>query len=221
MITHYLLGSLPKAETERFDELRFIDAEFAERLQAVEDDLVDAYVSGELSEQLLERFNSYYLASPKRRNNLRFAQALQVFSDQAAVAKPANEAGELTASRSESYKPTPWLRSVLGFFIVPRPALQWSFADVAVLMLGAGGWLVFDRLRLRGQLEQGQAERAALQQREKELQAHLDKERSASAKDAEQLREDMKRTREKLAQLERQQTAQQQAGAQPLHRELK
>src|SRR5215475_4287740 len=44
LIVQYLLGSLPEEETERFDELCFVDDEFAEKLSAVENDLVDKYM---------------------------------------------------------------------------------------------------------------------------------------------------------------------------------
>ena len=61
-IIQYLLGSLPEAEAERFDELSFTDDEFAEELKAAEKELVDAYARGELAGAALEQFKSYYLA---------------------------------------------------------------------------------------------------------------------------------------------------------------
>ena len=39
----------------------------------VEDDLVDAYASGRLTGELLEGFESFYLASPRRRAKVTFA----------------------------------------------------------------------------------------------------------------------------------------------------
>src|SRR5215510_11018191 len=76
LIVQYLLGSLSKEETERFDKLCFVDDEFAERLSAVENDLVDAYVRGELSPATRERFRVAYLSSEERRQKVRFAEAL-------------------------------------------------------------------------------------------------------------------------------------------------
>jgi anti-sigma factor RsiW len=78
-IIRYLLGSLPEEETEWIEEISFIDDEFAVRLSAVENDLVDAYVRGELSGEKLERFDSYYLASPKRRKKVKTAQVLHAY----------------------------------------------------------------------------------------------------------------------------------------------
>src|SRR5947207_11833289 len=73
-LERYLLGLLPEAETERMDELSFTDDEFAQALKAVEKDLVDAYVQGELSGVNLEQFKTVYLASPFRRDNMQFAR---------------------------------------------------------------------------------------------------------------------------------------------------
>ncbi len=210
-IIQYLLGSLPEKETERFDELSFIDDEFAEQVQAAEDDLADAYVNGELSGQTLERFNSYYLASPKRRDNVRFAQSLQVFTDQAVAAKPAEEAGESIANRFELNRPGAWRRFLPGFFAVPSLATQWSFAGAAILLLLGGAWLAFGTFRLQSRMDQVQAESTALKQRETELQTQLGQERSAGSETARELA----RVREQLAQLEQQVIAQQRAQQQP------
>jgi hypothetical protein len=62
-ITEYLLGTLPEADTARLDELSFTDDDFSDALNAAEKDLIDAYVQGELSGRVLERFESYFLAS--------------------------------------------------------------------------------------------------------------------------------------------------------------
>ena len=79
-INAYLLGSLPAAEAEHFDELSFTDDDFADVLKTAEKDLVDAYVHGELTGAQLEKFQSYYLASPLRREKVYFANAFQDFA---------------------------------------------------------------------------------------------------------------------------------------------
>lgn len=81
VITAYLLGSLPEAETERFDELSFTDDRFADDLKTTENDLIDAYVQGELKNPMLEKFESYYLVSPVRREKVKFAQTFQIFAE--------------------------------------------------------------------------------------------------------------------------------------------
>jgi len=76
LVVRYLLGALPATETECLDELSITDDAFVVRLRTVEQDLVDAYVKGELSGDTLARFRSRYLASPAQRQKVRFAQTM-------------------------------------------------------------------------------------------------------------------------------------------------
>src|SRR5882672_565047 len=73
-LVRYLLRLLPEDEAERLDEQSIVVDEFAARLECVENDLVDAYVSGALEGEILQRFESFYLASPRRREKVRFAE---------------------------------------------------------------------------------------------------------------------------------------------------
>ena len=75
-LAEYLLGMLQPGESERLDELSITDDAIAARLQAVENDLIDDYIRGNLSGVVRDRFESFYLASPKRRERVRFAEAL-------------------------------------------------------------------------------------------------------------------------------------------------
>jgi hypothetical protein len=54
-LVRYLLGLLPDEEAERLDELSIADDELAWRLRAVEDDLVDAYVTGSFIARFAKR----------------------------------------------------------------------------------------------------------------------------------------------------------------------
>lgn len=207
LMIQYLLGSLPEEETERLDELSFIDDEFAARLEAVENDLVDTYVRGELSGRELAQFNSHYLASPIRRERVKFAQTLQAFAKQTIITVPAQSTAQAEPSQPEqtpapiSTKPASWWHSLFSLFTVPTPALQWSFAAAALLMLLIGGWFMLETIKLRRQFDQAQSDRAALQQKERELQEQIDRQRTANTQAADEL----KQVRERLAQLEQQQ----------------
>lgn len=225
LLIQYLLGGLSEAQVEEFDELSIIDDEFASQLGEVENDLIDAYVRGELTRQAQAQFESRYLTSPRRREKVKFAQSLQNFAEirkQAKTTEPTaivaeNLVHDTPITEQEATRPivtetVPWWRALGQFFTVPNLTLQWGLAATALLLFLIGGWLIFETLRLRGQVGQAEAERAATQQREKDLQAQLEQKLSANAKDAEQLKEELKRTQEKLAQLEREQ---QLAKAQP------
>jgi hypothetical protein len=196
LITQYLLGSLSSEEAERLDELSLTDDEFAVRLQEVENELLDAYVRGELSGQTLEQFNSFYLSSPRRRERVGFAQALHTVTERAAVGKQAtNQQAVVKGPQLSPRSSSPWA-SGLRVPSSPRRALQWGLAAAASLLLVAGGWLVYENLRLRQKMQETHAERGALQQRERELETQLAQQRSSAlerGKETERLREQIAR----------------------------
>ena len=74
-IIAYLLGELPEREQEELEARYFDDdALFAEVL-AIEDELLDRYARGEVTQTEGARFERYFLNSPARRKRLRIAQA--------------------------------------------------------------------------------------------------------------------------------------------------
>ena len=198
-MTDYLLGTLSETDTERFDKMSLTDGEFADRLLVLEDDLVDSYARGELSGDLLNRFSSHYLASPRSREKVKVAETLLLFADKAATAS----AVDSRVTRASPTQGEAVLRQAArpGFFAMPRLALQWGFAAAALVFLVAGGYLAYENLRLRREMTQTKTERAALEQREQELQRQLAAQRSADAETEQELTQ----VRERLAQLEEQQ----------------
>src|SRR5712664_4098517 len=107
-ITQYLLGALPEAETERLDELSFTDDEFTDSLTAVEKDLVDSFVHGELTGGELERFKAHYLASPVRRERVAFAQAFQVLGERESAGLRAEGPANVATKRG-------WFAAAVGW----------------------------------------------------------------------------------------------------------
>ena len=189
VMVRYLFGSVPEDEAERLDELSIADDAFAGRLSAAENDLVDAYVRGELSGDTLERFQSFYLASPKRREKVRFAEALFAFQKKAATA-PARNAGALRPSFGESF---------LSRLLRPSPRLIWqgALASIALLIVAGAGILLRENLRLRNHLAQLRAHDAAAQQSEQRVQEQLNDQRSSNA----EARRELGRVRDSRAQL--------------------
>jgi len=80
-VIQYLLGGATEEQAELLDRWSVSDDDFADRLKALENNLVDAYVRGELTGETLERFRTYYLASPLRREKVRFAETLLPLAD--------------------------------------------------------------------------------------------------------------------------------------------
>jgi hypothetical protein len=74
LMIRYLLGDVPEDEQIRIEERFFTDDEYFEQLLALEDDLIDDYVNGELTDREREQFEEYFLASPTRRQRVEFAK---------------------------------------------------------------------------------------------------------------------------------------------------
>lgn len=74
-LVSYLLGLLTDEDTERLDEMSFVDDHVALDLRVVENDLVDAYVRGAMTGNTRQRFESAYVSSPHRLQKVRFAEA--------------------------------------------------------------------------------------------------------------------------------------------------
>jgi hypothetical protein len=172
LLMRYLLGSLPAGDAEHLDELSITDDEFASRLSAAENDLVDAYVRKELPAETIEQFRSAYLSSPKRREKVRFAEALLLLQQKAAMAA--------TAVRTDSaqvQKPERGWR----FFTLPSLTMQWRFAAAAILVFVACSYLAIMNRRLRNEVNRVETERASLQERAQQLQEQLESQPAANA----------------------------------------
>ena len=191
LLTRYLLGALPADDAERFDELCIADEEVATRLHALENDLVDAYVRGGVSGEDLGHFESFYLASPKRRQKAEIAAALlELEKRPAAVPAPA-------PVYQSAAVPAPRPKEEEEFVQPPKssvrpPMFRWGFALAAAVMLFASGYLLMQNLRLGKQMSDTQAQQSTLDQRDQELQKQLNDQRSAneeSLKEIERLRQ--------------------------------
>jgi hypothetical protein len=165
-IIRYLLGELPDDDAERLDEQSVVDDDFAAKLRAAEDDLVDAYASGRLSGDRLKRFEAFYLGSPHRRDQAGFARRFLSAVDDDARARqqrvpvPRRPASELSSWVS-------WVRS-------------WGLAAAAVMLLAVGALVVADA-RLRDSLRQASQRATAADARVATLADQLAAERKATA----------------------------------------
>src|ERR1043165_6819285 len=81
-IRQYLLGDMGGAEMSSFEERMMTDDDLFEMLLAVEDDLIDERAADELSPEERARFDSYFLATPERRERLELARALHEYANQ-------------------------------------------------------------------------------------------------------------------------------------------
>lgn len=137
-LIEYLLGSASEGAGERFDALSVSDSEFADELDAVEADLVDAYVQGELSGDRLNRFETQYLTSPLRRDKVEFARTFHRYAE-------AHSFAGATAQPMVAKAPTR-RRSFSSWFETFNnmiPSMRWGFALATAILLAAGVWWIF------------------------------------------------------------------------------
>jgi hypothetical protein len=199
LFVRYLLGQLSEKEAERVDELSLADDEVAWRLRAAEDDLVDAYVRGTLTEMMRARFERAYLVTPRRREKVRFAQSLVTTVDRApvsALAGPATAVAAATAAAPIDVSDT--VRTIVDVpaseakprwyeRLFARPATGWTLTAVGATLAIVCGVLLVQATRTRQELTAAQALSASLERRAQDLQQQVDATRVAVADSSREL----------------------------------
>lgn len=74
-IIRWLLGNLPQAEREELERRVSEDCDYAELVEATEEELIDRYATGALPPSDQQRFEHYYLTTKERHRKLEFARA--------------------------------------------------------------------------------------------------------------------------------------------------
>jgi len=170
LLARYLLGELSEEDQERVEQRYINDPAFYEELLAAEDDLIDSYAEGTLSQRERASFENHFMRSPERQSRVGFAEAwvAYVSSRSAVVNAPAVEkrTGEKNESLFEFFRLSAW---PLGLRVA-----------AAALLLIVGGWVIFEVIRLRAQVQQAEAQRAALQKQNEDLERQIDAEKNHS-----------------------------------------
>src|SRR6266508_3020711 len=83
LIRRYLLGELAEADQAALEQELLIDRGKFDRVWAVENELIDSYVRGEMSRAYRERFEGHYLVSPLHRERAAIAESFLADIDQA------------------------------------------------------------------------------------------------------------------------------------------
>jgi hypothetical protein len=82
ILRRYLLADLDEAAREKIEERLFLDDRFAEELTRAEASLVDDYALKVLSKRDCDLFEQNFILTNERRQNLLFAQAVDVYLEQ-------------------------------------------------------------------------------------------------------------------------------------------
>lgn len=177
LIVRYLLGDLPQEDQVKIENRAFQDQRYLENIVAIEDDLVDGYVRGEISVAQRAKFEENFFSSERRRSKVAFARALAtVTSDETSTDDV--PAGIVREPYSQN--------SFLAFFRSLRPVAALSAAVLMLLAIG-GAWLITESIRMRSELNKLRAEQQSRPTREKTLEEQIAKERARSEELAAQL----------------------------------
>jgi hypothetical protein len=158
LMRRYLLGDSPLEERLYFENRYLADAEMFEELAAAENDLIDSYVRGDLTEDERQKFEALLLRSPQRREKVEFARALGQVSDLARQAVP--------------QRLSTWTR-IRRFTSLQQKMPQWALSAAAVVVVAGGSWLIVQNHRLRVGLQQARAVQAELRRGQDELRQQI------------------------------------------------
>ena len=167
LIRRYLLGELAEADQAALEQELLIDRGKFDQVLAVENELVDSYVRGEMSRADRKRFESHYLASPLHRERVAIARSFLTIIDQTAGERAEVREKEPVVQWGGSF-PRRSPRQVFG------PAIAMVVVVVMALLLTFSlVWSNTERARLTGHIarvqKEAQTEHAFLRQREREL----------------------------------------------------
>lgn len=134
-VKRYLLGELTQEEQLASVEERLLtDDNFFEEFELVKDDLIDQYVTQQLTPEDRRRFEQYFLTTPERRKDVRHAQAL------ARYAKKSLE--EAQQSEAKKYLRNDRPRG-LWAWLWPAPSLRFAASLILIVGVGLFVWRVF------------------------------------------------------------------------------
>jgi hypothetical protein len=194
LMVNYLLGELPEEEQLRLEERFFTDDEFYQQLLALEDELMYDYAAGGLSPDQRVKFERRFLDSPQARQKAELASAVL---DKAAEVSAQRAPAPMAEERRSLWQ------SLLAFFSLQNPMMQFSLAAASALLFVGASWLFYQTTRLRSRVEQIEAARINLEQQQAQQSAE-------SNARQQQLSGELERERNRRAQLE-QELARQQA----------
>ena len=135
-IRRLLLGLSDDEERRGVEEMFMIDPEYREKVMTAEDDLIEDYLDGSLSESERERFRTQLLSTPLARRRVRLTRSLRNFAVEATAHSPPAEEGEP--------QPRSWLGRLADALRSPAVYVPVAVAVVFALVFGAW-WLVESR----------------------------------------------------------------------------
>jgi hypothetical protein len=146
----YLLGTLDSALKTDFEEKILYAPEVYEELLIVEEELIDRYVASGLSQLERQQFETHFLITAERQNNLRFGQLLKRYLNSHSIADPAAAA----TSHVEKSAPAPKPFMFSPALVSSRPLITFCITGVVLLGVALLGWLTVRKPTARSSTQQ-------------------------------------------------------------------
>src|SRR5215510_1907826 len=135
LIRKYLLGELAAADQGALEQELLIDRGKFDQAWAIENELVDSYVRGEMLHADRKRFEGHYLASPLHRERVAIAESFLTNIDQApgVTAIEVNEKGPAVPWRRRFplRSPLPIFGVILIMALLLAFSMVWSYIERA------------------------------------------------------------------------------------------
>jgi hypothetical protein len=171
-LRRYLLGDLAVQEMDELEELYLADGDLFEQLTLVEDDLIEAYVRGELSSGDREKFNSRFLTSSRRKEKVENARAVREYLSRITVTEAGKKAEE---------KPRASLGQRLRTILLPSSPVPGLAIAIIILLVIGGAWMVYRLTQAQAQLKVLATARNELAERNTQLAEEIDQQTHKSS----------------------------------------
>jgi len=140
----YLLGTLDSALKTELEERILYAPEVYEELLMAEEELIDQYVAGGLSQLERQHFETHFLITAERQDKLRFGQMLKRYLKSNSVADPSAATAHVKKT-APAPKPSMFSSSLVS----SRPLITFCITGVVLLGIAVLGWLTVRRPSLR------------------------------------------------------------------------
>lgn len=192
-LRQYLLGIVSEEQQNEIEERYFVDDEYFAAMLAAEYELVEAYVSGELSRRERKRFDECLLPNPKWQQKVANIRALKHIINVEKV-KVRSEKISLIARLFD------WGKDFVNSLFEQRMVIGLSYAAILVLIILSSVWIGNQFNNFQQKIVNLEAEQSALSQQGEELHQRLEQQ-TGIASEFSQKFEQEKQQRLKLEQL--------------------
>lgn len=133
VLRRYLLGTSNQSEQNLVEERLLRDTNFYQEILISEDEVIDEYLTNELSAVEKDHFEKNFLITPERFQKVRFARSLSKYIKEVADSQPDASLDQKASEPSTS-------RSLFGLLAFQNPLARYAFAALVLLAIGGGVW---------------------------------------------------------------------------------